>query len=219
MAWGALAGAAIGAGGNSLNTLWQTLAGFKSASRYKSAVRHLRRREYQDMIFSMREAGLNPMLASGATPGHSAGAALAPGAASGDMVGAGVQSAKAVMEGQRNPSAIEKNTMGAAKDRHAAWLMSVQQALANEQIGLTKASTAKAAAEAKKALEESTSQAVHRLLMTKQAEKEGATAAQVKKSLEGSTGGNWYADPLGYVNKMLIQYAPSAADAADKAKE
>lgn len=44
----------------------------KSANRYKSSVRHLRRREYQDMMFSMKKAGLNPMLASGATPGHSA---------------------------------------------------------------------------------------------------------------------------------------------------
>ncbi|WNK14754.1 MAG: DNA pilot protein [Microvirus sp.] len=34
--------------------------------------RKLRRTEYQDMMHSMRQAGLNPMLASGATPGHSA---------------------------------------------------------------------------------------------------------------------------------------------------
>lgn len=39
---------------------------------YAQQVRHLRRREYQDMMFSMKKAGLNPMLASGATPGHSA---------------------------------------------------------------------------------------------------------------------------------------------------
>lgn len=46
--------------------------GNKSANRYAAKVRHLRRREYQDMVFSMKQAGLNPMLASGATPGHSA---------------------------------------------------------------------------------------------------------------------------------------------------
>lgn len=48
----------------------------KSAQNYKSSVRHLRRREYQDMMFSMKKAGLNPILASGATPGHSAAAMM-----------------------------------------------------------------------------------------------------------------------------------------------
>lgn len=37
---------------------------------YAEQVRHLRRREYQDMVYSMTKAGLNPMLATGATPGH-----------------------------------------------------------------------------------------------------------------------------------------------------
>lgn len=44
----------------------------KQRGQYASQVRHLRRREYQDMVHSMKEAGLNPVLAVGATPGHSA---------------------------------------------------------------------------------------------------------------------------------------------------
>jgi len=55
---------------------------------YASQVRHLRRREYQDMVFSMKEAGLNPMLAVGATPGHSAGM-MSGGVASGAPGGVG----------------------------------------------------------------------------------------------------------------------------------
>lgn len=49
------------------------VAGSKIAAeqQYK-LTRKLRRREYQDMMHSMRHAGLNPILASGATPGHSA---------------------------------------------------------------------------------------------------------------------------------------------------
>jgi len=43
----------------------------QSAYDYK-LTRKLRRREYQDMVHSMKAAGLNPILATGATPGHSA---------------------------------------------------------------------------------------------------------------------------------------------------
>jgi len=71
MAWGAFANLIpqlpdfAGAGMN-------FAIGNMNRSRYASQVRHLRRREYQDMMYSMKAAGLNPMLASGATPGHSA---------------------------------------------------------------------------------------------------------------------------------------------------
>jgi len=33
-------------------------------------IRTLRRKEYQDMVHSLRQAGLNPILATGASPGH-----------------------------------------------------------------------------------------------------------------------------------------------------
>lgn len=72
-AWAGMLGAgAAGAGGGFGSALMNWGLANKSANRYKSSVRHLRRREYQDMMFSMKKAGLNPILAYGGTPGHSA---------------------------------------------------------------------------------------------------------------------------------------------------
>lgn len=87
MALPALAGAAIGAGGNLLPPLpdyagmgMQYLGtgmltgnwGGTSKERKNQIhdIRTLRRREYQDMVHSLQKAGLNPVLAVGATPGH-----------------------------------------------------------------------------------------------------------------------------------------------------
>ncbi len=70
-------GAGIGTLFNMGSSAFNWGLGNKSADRQKSAIRHLRRREYQDMVFSMKQAGLNPILAVGAAPGHSA-AAMAP---------------------------------------------------------------------------------------------------------------------------------------------
>jgi hypothetical protein len=74
MVWGAFA--------NAIPTLpdfagegFRLLVGGSISKERKNAIhdmRFLRRREYQDQMYSMREAGLNPILAAGATPGHSA---------------------------------------------------------------------------------------------------------------------------------------------------
>jgi len=56
--------------------------GVASSQQQAKLQRKLRRTEYQDMMHSMRTAGLNPMLAAGATPGHSAISAPSTG---GDM--------------------------------------------------------------------------------------------------------------------------------------
>lgn len=56
--------------------------GVASSKMQYDMTRKLRRREYQDMMFSMRKAGLNPMLAMGSSPGHSA---IAPPSTGGPM--------------------------------------------------------------------------------------------------------------------------------------
>jgi len=65
-AWGAL-GQVGGAVGNEILNVGSSIGG---AAFNAYLTRDLRRTAYQDMMHSMREAGLNPMLASGATPGY-----------------------------------------------------------------------------------------------------------------------------------------------------
>lgn len=53
-------------------------------------IRTLRRREYQDLVHSLKEAGLNPLLAVGASPGHASAQMLPPNlGASGSSGGVG----------------------------------------------------------------------------------------------------------------------------------
>lgn len=74
MAWAAAGASMLGNLPSPSSLFMGQWAAGQDTDRQKSMIRHLRRREYKDMMFSMKEAGLNPMLASGATPGHFSGA-------------------------------------------------------------------------------------------------------------------------------------------------
>lgn len=69
--------------------------GAASGKMYEKQVRELRRSEYQDMVHSLKQAGLNPMLAMGATPGHSAAFMMQQGNANLGSTLAGLNSADA----------------------------------------------------------------------------------------------------------------------------
>lgn len=112
-ALGGLAGGLSSLGLGMLGSAFDWGLGNKSADRQKSAIRHLRRREYQDMVFSMKEAGLNPMLATGATPGHSAPMMAQAGNANAAL-GAGMGTGLAAVE---QPSKIDVNTASAGERR------------------------------------------------------------------------------------------------------
>lgn len=71
-----------------------------NARQYKYT-RKARLREYQDMMSSMKAAGLNPMLAAGASPGHSAISAQPISASGPDAVGGAVNTAKSLEERRR----------------------------------------------------------------------------------------------------------------------
>lgn len=110
---------------------------------YASQVRHLRRREYQDMMFSMKAAGLNPILASGATPGHSAAMQGSVGAGS---PGAGIGSAMAAnrqagVAEKKAPSEIGLNTESSLNKAVERTNLALQPALTSSTIDEIKART------------------------------------------------------------------------------
>lgn len=134
--------------------------GNMNRQRYASQVRHLRRREYQDMVFSMKKAGLNPMLASGATPGHSAG--MMTNAPAGPVnlpnFAANKNSAASAKKTESETMPINLNQYLREADLqnlHATYDQMTSNALA-----------ARSAAQLNN--EKSTSEKVHRLLMEKQ---------------------------------------------------
>lgn len=80
-------------------------------------IRTLRRRQYQDMVHSLTEAGLNPILATGASPGHASATMLPPNLGTGGGGSAGVGSALAANKqadtaAGKAPSEIAKNAAG-----------------------------------------------------------------------------------------------------------
>ena len=93
----------------------------KARNQYASQVRHLRRREYQDMVFSMKQAGLNPMLATGATPGHSAAYSASPPEVIGDVVGNAARATHSALEADRQGPTIKKMAAEEALARDKAW--------------------------------------------------------------------------------------------------
>jgi len=168
---------------------------------YASQVRHLRRREYQDMVFSMKEAGLNPILASGATPGHAAG--MVGSGSSGHGSSAGVGSAIAAHK--QADVASRGVRVQEVKAPHEIGVLSMDKFVKGAQIGrmanenaLTEASTAKVRAETELALQESGTAAIKRILMMKQAQREGASARDLNAHADVNLG-----DPRGVVGREL----------------
>jgi len=107
----------------------------KQRGDYASQVRHLRRREYQDMMFSMKQAGLNPILASGAQPGHSAAFSGAGGIGKGNQL-------IDVANNAESPQRIATGKGKEIRDIAGGRLADQQSGLALDQRGLTKANTA-----------------------------------------------------------------------------
>lgn len=101
----------------------------KMRNDYASQVRHLRRREYQDMVFSMKAAGLNPILAAGATPGHSSAYSVGI-QTSADSAGIGDSFARNV---QAKAAADQVGPANSAKDA-AAKLSQAETAATEESV-------------------------------------------------------------------------------------
>lgn len=166
----------------------------KQRQQYASQVRHLRRREYQDMVFSMKQAGLNPVLAVGATPGHS-----------GAMTGSGLSTpqsidvAKAINDTSNAKSAARQ--AGAAEKGNRIKesgvlseneLRGAQREGIAQQIAQGRAQTALILAQTDLALQESGESQIRRALWKAQSEKYGADAQAVKADIPNIQSGLKY---------------------------
>lgn len=150
-------------------------------NRYASQVRHLRRREYQDMMFSMKQAGLNPILAGGAQPGHSAAMNM-----DFQQTSSTANVGSAVAANRQADASLSNAKVNKVKAPYEVGRMTTQNYLDAARIGAitlnnayTAAQTKKTAAETNLALQESGTAAIKRLLMKRQAEKEGASAKEL----------------------------------------
>lgn len=160
-------------------------------NRYASQVRHLRRREYQDMMFSMKQAGLNPILAAGASPGHSAAMMQQTGGGSGS---AGVGSAiaanrQAGVAETKAPSEIGLNTARSGTEAEEALNKAVIRTNLALQPALTNASIAEIRARAEQARQGAISEATHRNLMEAQSSAARAAAAKAEREMPPEQGG------------------------------
>lgn len=159
----------------------------KQRQQYISSVRHLRRREYQDMMFSMKEAGLNPILASGATPGHSAAFTAAVNQQSPGVDVAGAVS-KVLSAKAQSKQADVAESVGLSGNE----LRSAQREGIGQSIALGRAQTAKTLAETELALQESGTAAIRRILMQRQAEHYGASARAMNADIPNISSGLKY---------------------------
>lgn len=200
--WQAIGAGAIGGGidkgGELINAGLTGLMSFgfanKARNQYASQVRHLRRREYQDMMFSMKQAGLNPILAAGATPGHSA--AMVQQAQLQGGGGAGVASAVAANRQARVGEIKAPAEIG--KLVTARYLDAANIARTYMENAYTAESTRKVMAETKLALEQSGNAAMQRLLWQREAEKAGMSAKDIEAHINVNRG-----DPRAIAGRML----------------
>jgi len=117
MAWGAFANLIpqlpdfAGAGMNYGIAQHLGSASPKDRKNFITDTRKLRKHEYQDMVYSLRKAGLNPILATGASPGHAAPQSTAR-ASQGGTSGTGVGSALAAHKQANTARTKSKSEIG-----------------------------------------------------------------------------------------------------------
>jgi len=160
---------------------------------YASQVRHLRRRVYQDMVHSMKEAGLNPILAAGASP--IMGSAMQQGGASA-MTNLGIGSALAA--NQQADAAERQADVAAVKAPSEVGLNVMKKYEMAAMLDYNSALTARTKAETLLRQQEAGNAAVQRAMWIAEAQKDGASAAQLRDLLNIQAG-----DPRHIVGRMV----------------
>lgn len=171
----------------------------KQRGDYASQVRHLRRREYQDMMYSMKAAGLNPILAAGASPGHSA-AMMGHGvpAGSGVDVASAVSATAKADAAERQAGASERDVrVKEVKAPSEVGLNVINRFGIAQQLEQTAAMTAKIKADTELSLQESGTAATRRALMIAQAKQAGWSAKDLEEGINTKRG-----DPRNIVGRM-----------------
>jgi len=153
--------------------------GAASGSMYRKQVRYLRRREYQDMMYSMRKAGLNPILAAGATPGHSAAYQYQPKAM--DTAGGTAKFAEASLADPKARELVARKN----KELEDAGVSAAQAAVLRETPANVRADTDLKRASADKASQDTATSAAQEIRTLKDAGLLEMTAKEVEARLEG----------------------------------
>lgn len=150
----------------------------KARKNYIHDVRKLRRREYQDMVHSLKAAGLNPALAFGASPGHS-GAQFAQTQLGSSAGGAGVGSAIAA----NRQAGVAESKAGSEIDLNTANSMLRGEERLNEvyrRAGLMQ-DVDKNAAWIEQTLQQARTSAAQQLLFEAEAKRAGASEAELRE--------------------------------------
>lgn len=187
----------------------------KQRNQYASQVRHLRRREYQDMMFSMKQAGLNPILAAGATPGHSA-AYMGRGIDEGSGAPDGAQ---AVNQGMSAMAAKSQADTAEATGQTTRDLNKELAAKAVEEAGAQAAARRKYEQDVQESKQRTLREAAQTALAEQEAIRAGASAKeldarrrQIELEMQGRIGGNFTQDPIGYIGNTGRRFYEAAQE-------
>lgn len=180
------------------------------AKRGEESARRLRRREHADMVFSLKRAGLNPILAAGASPGHSS-AAVVRNTAGGGSAGVG----NAMIGQQQANTAATVAEAGVKKTETETANALYDRALKIAEYDQLKANTDNT----KQGIQESAARTV---LAQAQAEREGFSAKQIEAKTREIIAGIPAAEAVGQYGDVpgaLVGAARAAKDVKNWASD
>lgn len=175
---GALLGGGIGTGFGAIGKAIDFGFGVAGSEMQYDLTRKLRRRQYQDMVYSLKKAGLNPVLAVGANPSTAMTSAIQTGMMGGHD-GSGMANAMAGLSQADTaasiaPSQIDLNSAGGALRRIEAENEKYRRAGILQEYD-------KNAAWIEQTLQQARTSAAQALLFEAEAKRAGASEAEIRE--------------------------------------